>query len=70
MTEVSVIKNNSEGFVSTVILRRVVVDMNGYGVVYEQITNENGKIFFTKNGLPISETIWFNESTGVNVIKK
>jgi hypothetical protein len=44
--------------------------MNGYGVVYEQTTNENGKNSFTRNGLPITETIWFNESTGLNVIKK
>jgi len=70
MTEVIYKIKNSEGFVSTIILRRVVVDKNGYGVVYEQTTNENGKSFFTQNGQRITETIWFNQSTGINVIKK
>ena len=70
MTEVIYKIKNLEGFVSSVILRRIVVDTNGYGVVYEQTTNESGKNFFSRNGLPITETIWFNESTGINVIKK
>lgn len=70
MTEVIYKIKNSEGFVTTIVLRRVVVDENGYGVVYEQTTNENGKSFFTQNGQRITETIWFNQSTGKNVIKK
>ena len=70
MTEVIYKIKNSEGFVSTVVFRRVVVDKNGYGIVYEQTTNENGMSFFTRNGQRITETIWFNESTGINVIKK
>jgi hypothetical protein len=70
MTEVIYKIKNSEGFVTTIVLRRVVVDENGYGVVYEQTTNENGKSFFTQNGQRITETIWFNQSTGINVIKK
>jgi len=70
MTEVIYKIKNLQGYVSSVVIRRVVVDMNGYGVVYEQTTNENGKNSFTRNGLPITETIWFNESTGLNVVKK
>ena len=70
MTEVIYKIKNLQGYVSSVVLRRVVVDTNGYGVVYEQTTNENGKNSFTRNGLLITETIWFNESTGDNVIKK
>ena len=70
MTEVIYKIKNLQGYVSSVVIRRVVVDMNGYGVVYEQTTNENGKNSFTRNGLLITETIWFNESTGDNVIKK
>jgi hypothetical protein len=70
MTEVIYKIKNLQGYVSSVVLRRIVVDTNGYGVVYEQTTNESGKNSFTRNGLPITETIWFNESTGLNVVKK
>ena len=70
MTEVIYKIKNLQGYVSSVVVRRIVVDINGYGVVYEQTTNESGKNSFTRNGLPITETIWFNESTGENVIKK
>ena len=70
MTEVIFKIKNLQGYVSSVVVRRIVVDTNGYGVVYEQTTNESGKNFFTRNGLPITETIWFNESTGLNVVKK
>ena len=70
MTEVIYKIKNLQGFVSSVVVRRIVVDINGYGVVYEQTTNESGKNSFTRNGLPITETIWFNESTGLNVVKK
>ena len=61
---------NTEGFVSSIICRRIVVDENGYGIVYERTTNEKGKSYYTRNGFSITETIWFNESTGLNVIKK
>ena len=67
--EIFTIKN-SEGFVSSIICRRIVVDENGYGIVYERTTNEKGESYYTRNGFSITETIWFNESTGLNVIKK
>lgn len=61
---------NSKGFVTSVIVQRVVVDANGYGVVFEKTTNEKGSSFFSRNGAPITEYIWFNESMGENVIEK
>ena len=60
---------NSKGFVTSVIVQRVVVDPNGLGVVYEKTTNENGSSFFSRNGASITEYIWFNESMGQNVIE-
>jgi hypothetical protein len=70
MTEEIFTIKNTEGFVSSIICRRIVVDENGYGIVYERTTNEIGKSYYTRNGFSITETIWFNESTGINVIKK
>ncbi len=70
MTERVYKTKNSEGFVISVILRRVVVDKNGYGVVYEQITNESGTNYFTRNGSPVPESVWFNESSGETVIER
>ena len=70
MTEQTYTQKNAQGFVTTVIIRRVVVDKNGYGVVFEQTTKEDGVNFFTRNGQIITDYIWFNESTGANVIEK
>lgn len=70
MTERTYTIKNSMGLVTTVIVRRVVVDKNGYGVVFEQTTKEDGVNFFTRNGQPTTDYIWFNESTGANVIEK
>jgi len=70
MTEQTYTQKNAQGFVTTVIIRRVVVDKNGYGVVFEQTTKEDGVNSFTRNGQIITDYIWFNESTGANVIEK
>jgi hypothetical protein len=70
MTERTYTLKNAMGLVTTVIVRRVVVDKNGYGVVFEQTTKEDGVNFFTRNGQVITDYIWFNESTGANVIEK
>lgn len=59
---------NTDGYVVTVIVRRVVVDPNGFGVVYEHTRNERGISSFTCNGSTITEFIWTNESKGANVI--
>lgn len=70
MTERTYTVKNNQGFVTKVIVRRVVVDKNGYGVVFEQTTTEDGINTFTRNGEVITDYIWFNESTGANVIEK
>jgi hypothetical protein len=70
MTEKTYQIKNKEGYVTKVIIRRVVVDPNGNGVVYEQTTDENGKTYFTRDGQVSTEYVWFNDSTGANVLKK
>ena len=70
MTERTYKLKNSMGLTTSVIVRRVVVDKSGYGVVFEQTTKEDGVNFFTRNGQIITEYIWNNESSGVNVIEK
>jgi len=70
MTEKTYQIKNKEGYVTKVIVRRVVVDANGYGVVYEQTTDENGKTYFTRDGQVSTEYVWFNDSTGANVLIK
>jgi hypothetical protein len=70
MTEKTYQIKNKEGYVTKVVIRRVVVDANGYGVVYEQTTDENGKTYFTRDGQVSTEYVWFNDSTGANVLKK
>jgi hypothetical protein len=70
LTEKTYQLKNKEGYVTKVIIRRVVVDPNGHGVVFEQTTDENGKTYFTRDGQVSTEYIWFNESTGANVLIK
>lgn len=70
LTEKTYQLKNKEGYVTKVIIRRVVVDPNGHGVVFEQTTDENGKTYFTRDGQVSTEYIWFNESTGANVLNK
>ena len=59
---------NASGFVVAVIIRKVVVDQYGYGVVFEHTRNEKGISSFTLNGSIITEFIWFNQSNGSGVI--
>ena len=61
---------NEQGFVETVIIRRIVVDHYGYGVVYEQTKNAQGKSSYTRNGFSITEFEWQNESKGKSPFKK
>ncbi|MFM6945531.1 MAG: hypothetical protein ACKOWW_00165 [Flavobacteriales bacterium] len=70
MTEKTYQIKNKEGFVTKVVVRRVVVDPNGHGVVFEQTTDEAGRTYFTRDGQVCTEYIWFNESTGASVLKK
>lgn len=59
---------NTAGFVVSVIVRRVVVDQYGFGVVFEHTRNERGISSFTLNGSTITEFIWFNQSSGNGVL--
>ena len=61
---------NADDYVIKVIVRRVVVDKNGHGVVYEQITNDVGMNSYTRDGAQVPDFIWFNESTGENILEK
>lgn len=61
---------NEQGFVETVIIRRIVVDHYGYGVVYEQTKNAQGKSSYTRNGFSITEFEWQNESRRKSPYKK
>ncbi len=70
MTEKVYQIKNKEGYVTSIITRRIVVDKFGYGVVYEQNKNEKGINSYYKNGATITEYIWTNESRGLNVIEK
>ena len=63
-------RTNAQGDVTSVTIQRIVVDSNGYGVVYEQTTDQSGKAFYTRNNASVSEHVWFNESRGTNVIQK
>lgn len=68
-TELVYIFEDDYGFVTGKIVRRIVVNMEGYGVVYEQNINQNGIASFTLNGIPIIETVWQQDSSGTSVIK-
>ena len=63
-------RTNGQGDVTSVTIQRIVVDSNGYGVVYEQTTDQSGKAFYTRNNASVSEHVWFNESRGTDVIQK
>ena len=61
---------NADDYVIKVIVRRVVVDKNGHGVVYCHITNDVGSNSYTRDGAQVPDFIWFNQSTGENIIEK
>ena len=63
-------RTNAQGDVTSVTIQRVVVDPNGYGVVYEQTTDQSGQAFYTRNNASVSEHVWFNESPGTDVVQK
>ena len=63
-------RTNGQGDVTSVTIQRVVVDPNGYGVVYEQTTDQSGKAFYTRNNASVSEHVWFNESPGTDVVQE
>lgn len=64
MTELVYTYEDAFGFEIGKVVRRVVVNAQGYGVVYEQTVNESGTSSFTLNGQPITENIWLHDSNG------
>ncbi|NBP28780.1 MAG: hypothetical protein EBV23_04250 [Flavobacteriia bacterium] len=64
MTELVYTYEDAFGFQIGKVVRRVVVNAQGYGVVYEQTVNESGTSSFTLNGQPITENIWLHDSNG------
>lgn len=64
MTELVYKSVNELGFTTRIITRRIVVNANGYGVVYEMTTDDRGIHAFTLNGQAIPESFWLQHSTG------
>ena len=64
MTELVYKSVNSEGFTTSIITRRIVVDVHGYGVIFEMQTNDQGLHSFSLNGQAIPESFWLQHSTG------
>lgn len=70
MTQLTYKTENESGFTSSVIIRRVVVDKYGYGVVYEQTINDQGVHSYSLNGQAIPESFWNDHSSGESVISE
>ena len=68
MTELVYTYEDAYGFEIGRIVRRIVVNSQGYGVVYEQIIDENGQSSFTLNGQSITEALWAHDSDGSPVL--
>lgn len=64
MTEFIYQFKNEHGFTTSILVRRVVVNKDGYGVIYEKITSDSGKCAYSLNGQPIPEAVWIHDSTG------
>ncbi len=64
MTELVYKSVNSEGFTTSIITRRIVVNVHGYGVIFEMQTNDQGLHSFSLNGQAIPESFWLQHSTG------
>lgn len=64
MTELVYKSVNSEGFTTSIITRRIVVDVHGYGVIFEMQTSDQGLHSFSLNGQAIPESFWLQHSTG------
>lgn len=67
MTEFIYQFQNELGFTTSILVRRVVVNKDGYGVIYEKITSDSGKCAYSLNGQPIPESIWLHDSTGESI---
>lgn len=65
VTEESFSINDSNGLLKAYIVRRVVVN-EGSGKVYEKTQTRYGHTSYTRNGEPISEYQWSDETSGLN----
>jgi hypothetical protein len=70
MTELVYKSVNSEGFTTSIITRRIVVDVHGYGVIFEMQTSDQGLHSFSLNGQAIPESFWLQHSTGETAISE
>lgn len=64
MSEFQYQLTDEQGFTSSIIIQRVVVNANGYGVIYEQTINSKGISSYALNGESIPESVWSHDSTG------
>jgi tetratricopeptide (TPR) repeat protein len=68
VTEESYTINDSNGLLKAYVIRRVVV-IDGVGKVYEKTQTRYGHLTYTRNGEPITEYQWDNETSASNVTK-
>lgn len=66
VTEESFAINDMNGLLKAYVIRRVVV-INGAGKVYEMTQTRYGQTTYTRNGQPISEYQWSDESSGLGI---
>lgn len=68
VTEESFAINDSNGLLKAYVIRRIVV-VNGHGKVYEKTQTRYGAITYTRNGEPISEYQWDDETSSANTAR-
>ena len=66
VTEESFAINDSNGLLKAYVTRRVVV-VEGVGKVYEKTSTRYGHVSYTRNGEPISEYQWNDETSSAQI---
>ncbi|MEO9532737.1 MAG: hypothetical protein ABJG68_17080 [Crocinitomicaceae bacterium] len=66
VTEESFAINDANGLMKAFVVRRIVV-INGAGKVYEKTSTRYGHVSYTRNGEPISEYQWNDETSSAQV---
>ncbi|UKN01319.1 hypothetical protein K6119_16450 [Paracrocinitomix mangrovi] len=61
VTEESFTLNDARGLMKSYVIRRIVV-IDGRGMVYEKTQTRHGTITYTRDGEPISEFMWNDET--------
>jgi hypothetical protein len=59
---------SKEGEITSIIVRRVVVNAKGYGMVYQQMVGIDGQYSYTLNGRTISQAEWVQGSNGSGMV--